>query len=110
MQLRPADVAWDSASSGGVEMATFVLVHGAMHGGWCWRHVHHELTRRGHDVHRPTLTGQGDRSTGLAPEVGVSTHVQDLEDLLWFEDLARGPPGAPQLRRRPGRTPGRACR
>jgi len=68
-------------------MATFVLVHGAMHGGWCWRHVHHELTRRGHDVHRPTLTGQGDRSTGLAPEVGVSTHVQDLAALLWFEDL-----------------------
>ena len=68
-------------------MATFVLVHGAMHGGWCWRHVHHELSRRGHDVHRPTLTGQGDRRAGLAPEVGVSTHVADLEDLLWFEDL-----------------------
>ena len=42
-------------------MATFVLVHGAMHGGWCWRHVHRELSQRGHDVHRPTLTGQGDR-------------------------------------------------
>ena len=68
-------------------MATFVLVHGAMHGGWCWRHVHHQLSGRGHDVHRPTLTGQGDRRACLAPEVGVSTHVADLEDLLWFEDL-----------------------
>jgi pimeloyl-ACP methyl ester carboxylesterase len=60
-----------------------------MHGGWCWRHVHHELSRRGHDVHRPTLTGQGDRRAGLAPGVGVGTHVQDLEDLVWFEDLDR---------------------
>ncbi|MGD0746412.1 MAG: alpha/beta fold hydrolase [Acidimicrobiales bacterium] len=68
-------------------MATFVLVHGAMHGGWCWRHVHRELSQRGHDVHRPTLTGQGDRRAGLAPEVEVGTHVGDLEDLLWFEDL-----------------------
>jgi len=68
-------------------VATFVLVHGAMHGGWCWRHVHRALSRHGHDVHRPTLTGQGDRRAGLAPEVGVTTHVQDLEDLLWFEDL-----------------------
>ncbi|MGO8824162.1 MAG: alpha/beta fold hydrolase [Acidimicrobiales bacterium] len=68
-------------------MATFVLVHGAMHGGWCWRHVHHQLSGRGHDVHRPTLTGQGDRRASLAPEIGVSTHVADLEDLLWFEDL-----------------------
>jgi pimeloyl-ACP methyl ester carboxylesterase len=58
-----------------------------MHGGWCWRHVHRALSRHGHDVHRPTLTGQGDRRAGLAPEVGVTTHVQDLEDLLWFEDL-----------------------
>ena len=68
-------------------MATFVLVHGAMHGGWCWRDVGHRLARRGHDVHRPTLTGQGDRRAGLTSAVGVATHVQDLADLLWFEDL-----------------------
>jgi pimeloyl-ACP methyl ester carboxylesterase len=68
-------------------VATFVLVHGAMHGGWCWRDVHRLLTARGHDVHRPTLTGQGDRRAGLSPEVGVDTHVADLDELLWFEDL-----------------------
>jgi pimeloyl-ACP methyl ester carboxylesterase len=68
-------------------VATFVLVHGAMHGGWCWRDVQRLLTARGHDVHRPTLTGQGDRRAGLSPEVGVETHVADLEELLWFEDL-----------------------
>lgn len=69
-------------------MATFVLVHGAMHGGWCWRDVHRRLAQRGHDVHSPTLTGQGDRRAGLTPELGVGTHVQDLDELLWFEDLA----------------------
>jgi pimeloyl-ACP methyl ester carboxylesterase len=69
-------------------MATFVLVHGAMHGGWCWRDVHRLLAARGHDVYRPTLTGQGDRRAGLSPDVGVDTHVADLDALLWFEDLS----------------------
>jgi pimeloyl-ACP methyl ester carboxylesterase len=69
-------------------VATFVLVHGAMHGGWCWRDVNRLLSQRGHDVHRPTLSGQGDRRSGLSPEVGVDTHVADLDELLWFEDLA----------------------
>lgn len=68
-------------------MATFVLVHGAMHGGWCWRDVQRRLGRQGHDVHRPTLTGQGDRRAALSPDVGLDTHVADLEELLWFEDL-----------------------
>jgi pimeloyl-ACP methyl ester carboxylesterase len=69
-------------------MATFVLVHGAMHGGWCWREVGRRLLAGGHEVHAPTLTGQGDRRQGLTREVGVTTHVTDLTDLLWFEDLA----------------------
>jgi pimeloyl-ACP methyl ester carboxylesterase len=68
-------------------VATFVLVHGAMHGGWCWRDVRTRLAARGHDVHTPTLTGQGDRRAGLTPDVGVATHVDDVAELLWFEDL-----------------------
>jgi pimeloyl-ACP methyl ester carboxylesterase len=46
------------------------------------------LAQRGHDAYRPTLTGQGDRRSGLTPDVSVETHVTDLEDLLWFEDLS----------------------
>lgn len=68
-------------------MATFVLVHGAMHGGWCWRDVRHLLERDGHVVHTPTLTGQGEHRHLLTPDVGVATHVDDLVELLWFEDL-----------------------
>jgi pimeloyl-ACP methyl ester carboxylesterase len=68
-------------------MATFVLVHGAMHGGWCWRDVVGRLRAAGHEVHAPTLTGQGDRRRSLTRDVGLSTHVADVTDLLWFEDL-----------------------
>lgn len=38
-------------------MSCFVLVHGAMHGGWCWRPVREILERRGHRVLAPSLTG-----------------------------------------------------
>jgi pimeloyl-ACP methyl ester carboxylesterase len=68
-------------------ISTFVLVHGAMHGSWCWRDVRRRLTEGGHQVFTPTLTGQGDRRSSCTPEVGVSTHVTDISDLLWFEDL-----------------------
>ncbi len=68
-------------------MAAFVLVHGAMHGGWCWREVRHRLSGNGHEVYAPTLTGQGDRRQGLTPQVGIAAHVADLTELIWFEDL-----------------------
>ncbi|MFJ3231172.1 alpha/beta fold hydrolase [Streptomyces sp. NPDC086787] len=69
-------------------MSTFVLVHGAMHGAWCWRDVRDRLADAGHRVFTPTLTGQGERRRALTPEVGVSTHVLDVTELLWFEDLS----------------------
>ncbi|MFC5801428.1 alpha/beta fold hydrolase [Streptomyces formicae] len=68
-------------------MADYLLVHGAMHGGWCWRQVRDLLTRHGHRVLAPSLTGQGEHRRRLTPEVGVATHVDDLTDLLWYEDL-----------------------
>jgi len=68
-------------------MATIVLVHGAMHGGWCWNRVRRQLTGLGHEVFTPTLTGLAERRQSLTPAVGVETHVIDLTDLLYFEDL-----------------------
>jgi len=68
-------------------MATFVLVHGAWHGGWCWRKVARHLHSEGHEVYAPSLTGLGDRSHLLTPAVDLHTHVRDIVDLMEFEDL-----------------------
>jgi len=68
-------------------MATFVLVHGAWHGGWCWRRVAERLRAGGHRVYAPTLTGLGERAHLTSPQVGLSTHVQDVLGVLHAEDL-----------------------
>ncbi|MEQ8334635.1 alpha/beta fold hydrolase [Nisaea sp.] len=68
-------------------MATYVLVHGAWHGGWCWRRVADRLRAAGHDVYTPTLTGLADRSHLLSPSVRLQTHILDVANLLVWEDL-----------------------
>lgn len=68
-------------------MATYVLVHGAFNGGWCWRHVARRLRAEGHEVFTPTLTGAGERSHLLTPNVGLSMHIQDVVNVLTYEDL-----------------------
>jgi pimeloyl-ACP methyl ester carboxylesterase len=67
-------------------MATFVLVHGAWHGGWCWREVAAELSAAGHSVHTPTSAGLAERR-GLAAAADLSVHVDELAGLLYFADL-----------------------
>lgn len=69
-------------------MATFVLVHGAWHGGWAWNRVAPLLRAAGHDVHAPTLTGVSDRAHLLHPGVGLSTHIQDVVALISAHDLS----------------------
>jgi pimeloyl-ACP methyl ester carboxylesterase len=68
-------------------MATFVLVHGGWHGGWCWQKVTPFLEAAGHAVYAPTLTGLGERASELSPEVGLDTHIQDIVGLLVEKDL-----------------------
>ena len=62
--------------------STFVLVHGSNHGGWCWERVAPLLDAAGHAVYAPTLTGLADRADELTPEVGLSTHVDDIAGLI----------------------------
>jgi pimeloyl-ACP methyl ester carboxylesterase len=68
-------------------MTTFVLVHGAWHGGWCWRKLTPLLRAAGHEVYTPTLTGLGERAHLGNPEVRLATHVQDVVSVLEYEDL-----------------------
>jgi pimeloyl-ACP methyl ester carboxylesterase len=68
-------------------VATFVLVHGAWHGGWCWQKVIPFLAAAGHEVYAPTLTGLAERASELSPDVGLDTHIQDVVGLLVDEDL-----------------------
>jgi pimeloyl-ACP methyl ester carboxylesterase len=69
-------------------MATYVLVHGAWHGGWCWRRVASRLRAAGHEVYTPTLTGVGERVHLAGRDVSLSTHVADVANVLRFEDLS----------------------
>src|SRR5262249_37605119 len=68
-------------------MATFVLVHGAWHGSWCWKRVREALRARGHVVFTPTLTGVGERPHLLAPDINLDTHIEDVANLIRLEEL-----------------------
>jgi pimeloyl-ACP methyl ester carboxylesterase len=68
-------------------MAIYVLVHGGAHGGWCYRKVTPVLRAAGHEVYSPTLTGLGERSHLLHPEVDLDLHITDIVNVLYFEDL-----------------------
>ena len=69
-------------------MSTFVLVHGAWHGSWCWKRVRRALQSRGHEVFTPTLTGLADRIHLLSPQVDLETHITDVTNLIRWEELA----------------------
>lgn len=69
-------------------MPTAVLVHGAFHGGWCWRKVSVLLTAQGWTVFAPTLTGLGERAHLATAETGVDTHIQDVLAVLETEELS----------------------
>ncbi len=66
---------------------TFVLVHGAWHGGWCWRRVADQLEGKGHKVFSPTLTGLGERSHLLSKDIILDTHITDIVNVFKWEDL-----------------------
>ncbi|MGC4120070.1 MAG: alpha/beta hydrolase [Myxococcales bacterium] len=71
------------------EKETYVLVHGAFHGGWAWQKVAEKLRQDGHRVYTPTLTGVGERNHLARPDVNLETHIQDVISVLEFEDLER---------------------
>ena len=68
-------------------MATFVLVHGAYQGGWIWKPVATRLRTAGHLVYTPTLDGCGERHHLIRAGITVTTHGQEVAQLLFYDDL-----------------------
>jgi pimeloyl-ACP methyl ester carboxylesterase len=84
-QLPGAEMATDKETNG--TRKTFVLVHGAWHGGWCWRRVADLLEQRGHKVFTPTLTGLGERSHLMRSDINLDTHIADVVNVFKWEDI-----------------------
>lgn len=74
--------------SGNPDERNIVLVHGASHGGWCWRRVADRLRAAGHRVVTPTLTGLGERSHLRSPSITLNTHIEDIVNVIRWEELA----------------------
>jgi len=56
-------------------MATFILIHGAWHGGWCWDKVKPLLEKNGHTVVAPDLPGHGEDKTPIA-DVSLAAYTE----------------------------------
>jgi pimeloyl-ACP methyl ester carboxylesterase len=81
-------VAHTGFASASDKFRTFVLVHGAWHGGWCWRRVTDVLRARGQRVFAPSLTGLGDRAHLFSKDISLQTHVEDILSLIESEELS----------------------
>ena len=79
--------------TGEQELATFVLVHGAWHGGWCWSKLAPLLRESGATVYTPTLSGLGERAhlaEVLDParlDLDLDLHIRDIAQVLSYESL-----------------------
>jgi len=62
-------------------MSTYVLVHGAWHGGWCWHKVVPLLEKEGHKVEAPDLPGHGKDKTPIS-EITWEAYVQSICRIL----------------------------
>ncbi len=62
-------------------MSTFVLIHGAWHGAWCWDKVARLLTQHGHKVHAFDLPGHGHDTTPVA-QVTLEAYAERVLDVI----------------------------
>ena len=68
-------------------MATFVVAHGAWSSGWAWKKMRPLLRAAGHEIFTPSYTGLGERSHLSSPDLTLETHIQDIANVLFYEDL-----------------------
>jgi len=70
-----------------VTKPTIVIVHGAWGGSWAFRKVEALLREKGFNVYRPQLTGLGERVHLSRPDIGLTTHIDDVVNTIMYEDL-----------------------
>lgn len=62
-------------------MSTYILVHGAWHGGWCWEQIIPRLQQFGHQVIAPDLPGHGSDSTPF-PQITLQSYVDQIVTII----------------------------
>lgn len=67
-------------------MGTYVLVHGAFHGSWCWEAVAARLAGAGHRVLTPDLPGAGRLYVPGQQVITLSDQVKAVIDMIEGED------------------------
>src|ERR1700737_3422339 len=66
---------------------TILLCHGAWGGGWSWKKMHPLMQAAGHRLLTPSYTGLGEREHLANPSVDLETHIQDILNVIKYEDL-----------------------
>jgi pimeloyl-ACP methyl ester carboxylesterase len=66
---------------------TFLVCHGAWGAGWAWKKLHPPMRAAGHRLVTPTYTGLGERAHLAHPAIDLETHVQDILNVIRYEDL-----------------------
>ena len=66
-------------------MSTYILIHGAWHGGWCWHKVTPLLEAHGHRVLTPDLPGLGNDPTPVT-QISMSAYRDSICALLDAQD------------------------
>jgi pimeloyl-ACP methyl ester carboxylesterase len=65
----------------GENVSTFILIHGAWHGGWAWANIAGLLRKQGHTVQTPDLPGHGSDKTPVG-EVALQTYVDRVTAMI----------------------------
>jgi pimeloyl-ACP methyl ester carboxylesterase len=87
MAVASKGVTAQTAKPDPVTKPTIVIVHGAWGGSWAFRQVEALLREKGFNVYRPQLTGLGERVHLSRPDIGLTTHIDDVVNTILYEDL-----------------------
>jgi pimeloyl-ACP methyl ester carboxylesterase len=82
-----ADPAPATARAAGAPPATFVVAHGAWSSAWAWKKMHPLMRERGHRLITPSYTGLGERAHLANASINLDTHITDVVNVLFYEDL-----------------------